>query len=295
MDSRYSGLKIAAIVGLTLMMTGCMGCTRVSPGMVGLKSTYAGSGRGLEGLSVGPAWIFYWPPTESVFEYPTSAKTAVWTKSATEGNPVNEEVTFTNKDSMQISVDVSLGYQVLPEKAAAFYLKFRSDDLDTFTNGIMRNWAREKFDGAAGKYSIDQIMGDNTAFLKEVREALQKELDPIGISLIQFGLIGAPRPPQGVTNSINAKIQATQLAQQKQNELVQAQADAAKEVAKADGDAKATLARAEAQAKANRLLSESITATLVNYRMLDKWNGVLPQVQGGGSGFMIQLPQKAAQ
>lgn len=280
-----------AVAALSVSLTGCGGCSRISPGYVGIKSTVAGTGRGLSDAAVGPAWVFYNPFTESVFEYPTSAQTVVWTKNTAEGKPVNEEITFTNKDRMTISADISLGYQVQPAKAAAFYLKFRSDDLDTFTNGIMRNWAREKFDSVAGRYDINQIMGDNAQFLSEVRTDLQKELDPIGITLIQFGFIGAPRPPEVVTQSINAAIQATQIAQQKQNELVQAQADAAKEVARADGDARATLARAEAQAKANKMLSDSITPTLINYRMLDKWNGVLPQVQAGGGGIMLSLPK----
>lgn len=280
-----------AIVALSCMMSGCMGCGRVSPGMVGIKSTVVGSGRGLQDVAVGPAWVFYNPFTETVFEYPTSAQTVVWTQNTAEGKPVNEEITFTNKDRMQIAADISLGYQVQADKAAAFYLKFRSDDLDTFTNGIMRNWAREKFDSAAGRYGINEIMGDNAKFLSEVRTDLQTELTPVGITLIQFGFIGAPRPPKVVTDSINLAIQATQIAQQKQNELVQSQADAAKEVARAEGDAKATITRAQAQAQANKLLSESITPTLVNYRMLDKWNGVLPQVQSG-PGMMIQLPSQ---
>jgi regulator of protease activity HflC (stomatin/prohibitin superfamily) len=154
----------------------------------------------------------------------------------------------------------------------------------------MRNWAREKFDNVAGRYGINDIMGDNAKFLSEVRIELQKELEPIGVDLIQFGFIGAPRPPQAVMDSINLSVQATQIAQQKQNELVQSQADAAKEVAKAEGDAKAVIVNAEAQAKANTLLSNSITPTLVNYRMLDKWNGVMPQVQAGNGGIMLQLP-----
>ena len=58
----------------------------------------------------------------------------------------------------------------------------------------------------------------------------------------QFGFIGSPRPPSSVIDAINAKVQAQQIAVQKQNELVQAQADAAKLVAAADGQAKAQVA-----------------------------------------------------
>lgn len=285
-------LKLLAVVSLSLLMTGCMGCTRVSPGMAGIKSTVLGSDRGLADVALGPAWVFYNPFTESIFEYPTSAKTAVWSRSVDEGKAANEEITFTNQDRMQIAADISLAYQVKPEKIPAFYLKFRSDDLRSFTDGIMRNWAREKFDSVAGRYNINQIMGDNAKFLADVRTELQKELTPIGVDLIQFGFIGAPRPPATVQVTINNAVEATQIAQRKQNELIQAQADAAKEVAKAEGDAKAVTVNAEAQAKANHILSESITPTLVNYRMLDKWDGHLPQVQSGQGGIMLQLPQK---
>lgn len=273
-----------------ICLSGCAGCTRVSAGYVGIKSTVVGTGQGLSEASVGPAWVFYNAFTESVFEYPTFVKTVVWTQNTTEGKPLNEEITFTNKDRMQIAADISLAYQLQPDKAATFYLKFRSDNMDTFTNGIMRNWAREKFDDAAGKYDINQIMGDNAQFLTDVRTSLQVVLDPIGVKLIQFGFIGAPRPPAGVGDSINLAVKATQIAQQKQNEIIQAQADAQKEVAKAQGDAQATLTNAEAQAKANKMLSDSLSPVLVQYRMIDKWNGVMPTVQGGGPGLIMQLP-----
>src|SRR5579871_365311 len=102
--------QLWAIPVLCVGLTGCGGCSRVSPGYVGIKSTVVGSGRGLQDVAVGPAWVFYNPTTESVFEYPTSAQTVVWTKNTAEGKPVNEEITFTNKDRMQISADISLGY-----------------------------------------------------------------------------------------------------------------------------------------------------------------------------------------
>lgn len=284
-----TNVNYAAIVTLCL---GLSGCTRISPGYVGIKSTSAGTGRGMQDVAVGPAWVFYNIITESVFEYPTSVQQVVWSANKSEGNPINEEISFTNADQMQINADISLAYSIMPDHAADFYIKFRSDNLTKFTMGYMRNVAREKFDNSAGKYHMDQIMGDNAIFLTEVRMELQDVLLPIGVKLEQFGFIGAPRPPAMVTEAISAKIHATQLAMQKQNELVQAEADAKKVVAQAEGDAKATLTRAEAQATANRKLAESITPSLIEYRKLEKWNGVLPTVQSGSGGIMLGLPAR---
>jgi regulator of protease activity HflC (stomatin/prohibitin superfamily) len=114
----------------------------------------------------------------------------------------------------------------------AFYAKFRADDLDSYTHGFLRNLAREKFDTAGGKYRIEQIMGDNAAFLKEVRAGLQADVAQYGISITQFGFIGAPRPPQAVIDSINAKATATQKALQIELELKQAEAEGRKRVAR---------------------------------------------------------------
>jgi len=286
--------RVWLIGALALAILAGTGCTRVQAGYVGLLSTYAGSGRGMSGVSVGPAWVPYNPFTESVFEYPTFSHTVQWTHDKSEGNPVNEEITFSTADSMQVAADVSLSYHIEADRAAAFYLKFRSDDLGIFTMGFMRNVTRDKFNELGGKYKVDTIMGDNGDFIATVRRAVQAELTPIGVVLDQFGIIGIPRPPQQVIDSINAKVKATQLAIQKQNELVQAQADAAKTVAEAQGEAESILAKAKAQAEANGKLSNSLTPAFVEYQKILKWNGELPQVSGGGSGIIVDLRHAAA-
>jgi regulator of protease activity HflC (stomatin/prohibitin superfamily) len=242
----------------------------------------AGDHKGVSDIPTTTGWTFYNPLGTSVYEYPTFMQSAVWTASKDEGHPSNEEITFTTVDQLQVGADISLAYQLNPAKVPAFYVKFRNDNLDQFTHGFLRNLAREKFDSVAGKYKIEQIMGDNGPFLKEVRDALQKDLDPIGVELQQFGFIGAPRPPQSVINAIQAKVQATQLAIQKQNEVAQAQADAAKHVAEAQGYADALAKRSEAEAEANLRIAKSLTPELVEWQKIQKWNGQLPQVAGGG-------------
>ena len=49
------------------------------------------------------------------------------------------------------------------------------------------------------------------------------------------------------------------------------------------------LKRAAAKARANELLARSISPTLVQYEMVKKWNGQMPQVSGAATP-MIQLP-----
>lgn len=273
------------LVGMLPALEGCIGCTHVEPSHVGIQIDSC-SGGGINPTPV-PTGYHTTGPCTNIVEYPTYVQNAVWTKNPNEGTPANEEITFTNADQMSISVDISLAYRLLPEKVPAFYYKFKTDDLKDFTYGFMHNLAREKFDTAGGKYTIAQIMGDNAVFLKEVRASLQHDLEPYGVVIEQFGFIGAPRPPQAVIDSINAKATATQKALQIELELKQSEATARKTVAQAEGEGKAAMIKADAQAYANQKLASSLSQILVQYRQIEKWNGVLPTVQGTGSSGML--------
>jgi len=282
---------VKRILALTVavMFLSLTACTRIPPGHVGIVVNQWGSEKGVSDYAPKTGQFVYNPITTSVFDYPTYMQNVVWTQSPHEGSPVDESITFTIKGNMAINVDVSLAYDLTPEKVPHFYVQFRNDDLEAFTDGFMRNVARDCFNELGGRFELDQIMGDNAVFVDAVKSELQKRVAEYGVNIKQFGIIGAPRPPAEVQAAITAKIGATQLAIQKQNELVQAQADAAKTVAKAEGEAKSILAVAQAQARANELLNNSLTDKLVQYKSVEKWDGKLPQITGGGTVPMINL------
>jgi regulator of protease activity HflC (stomatin/prohibitin superfamily) len=273
------------------------GCTRVNAGHAGIKINLAGSQRGVEDIPISTGWVFYSPISEEVFEYPTFVQTATWTKSLEEGNNWNEEISFNTRENMTVFADVSLSYQLVIKLIPAFYVKFRSDDLDTFTHGFLRNVARDVFNEVGGKYSIEDVLGaKNGELLAEVRKRVNSEVGDIGVELKQLGFIGAPRPPLGVTAAISEKVQATINAIKTENQLRQAEAEARKRVAEAEGAAKSKIAIATGEAEANRKLSASITPELLKWQRLAiereaiaKWNGQRPRVEGAGAGLLIQM------
>ncbi len=274
-------LSFVAAVITSLFLGACN--TWVEPGYVGIKVVATGSQRGVNDFPIQTGRVWYNPYNEDVLTYPTFMQNVVWTHNVNEGNPVNEEITFTNKDKFPIAVDVNLSYQIRGEKVPAFYIKFRNDDLKGFTYGYMHNLARDAFNEVGGKYGIDEIMGDNAKFLTEVKEHLKTQLEPIGVELGQFGIVGAPRPPAPVAAAITAGAEATAKATRIQNELAQTEAEAKKNITRAQGDATARLAQAEAEATANRKIADSISPTLVEYMKIQKWDGKLPTVSGGGT------------
>jgi regulator of protease activity HflC (stomatin/prohibitin superfamily) len=304
-------IKVLPAALLVFIAQGCAGCERVNAGHVGIKIQLAGTNRGVQDVPLVTGIVFYNPITEDVLEYPIFVQTAVWRKpeaTPAAGEP-NEELSFNDKDGVIMTADVSLSYQIAAPKVPAFYVKFRSDDLAGFTHGYLRNVARDQLNEVAGTYSVEALYGpQKEVFIRDVKARINRELAPVGVSIEQFGFIGAPRPPQNVINAVNAKIAATQLAMQVENELRTAEAEARKTVAVADGAAKANIARAEGEAKskvalaegeakANNLVASSITPQLLQWRhyqiterAVEKWNGARPMVEGGSAGILLQLP-----
>jgi regulator of protease activity HflC (stomatin/prohibitin superfamily) len=290
-----------AILSAAIFATGC--ATRIGPGNVGIKVDLAGSQRGVEDLPIRTGWVFYNPAGSKVVEYPTFVQTAKWTHDINEGRAINEELSFNTLQGLTVYGDVSLSYHLDPAKVPAFYVKFRSDDIDQFTHGFLRNVARDSMNRVSANYTVEEIMGEKKPEMEQrSREELQAQVKEIGVVIEQFGFIGSPRPPESVVSAINAAQQAKYIAQQKQNELLQSQADAAKLVAAAEGQAKAQIAIAQGEAESNRLRAASISPQIVEWqklavtdRWIARWNGSMPQVQAGGNipGLLLNVtPEK---
>ena len=277
----------AALIVLCMFLLNA--CTTISPGHVGIKVSKYGSERGVSDYTLQTGAVWFMPGVSSVFEYPTFVQTVKWTASKDEGSPLNEEFTFNSKDAAVITADISLSYQLEAAKVPHFYVKFRSDDMESFTNGYLHNVARDAFQESAVNYTALELYGDKKdAFLKAVRTRISEGVDSLGISITQFGLLGNLRLPPAITDAVNAKIAATQNAQRAQNEVIQAQAEAQKSVATAQG-----------QAQANALLTRSLSPELIQWRQLDiqqqaigRWDGKLPVYTAGGGIPLIQLPVK---
>ena len=298
-------LKLAAIGAIILLVLLVLSLfllriTRIEAGHVGVEINLAGKQRGASEIPVRTGWVVYSPLSTQIIEFPTFVQTVKWTKDTNEGHPINEEMGFNSKEGMEIFVDVSLSYAIEPAKVPDFYVKYRVGDMDQFTHGILRDVVRNSLNEVASTYVVEDIYGEKKAdFLKNVETQIEKKLSPVGVSVQQFGFIGAPRVPSVIATAITAKAQAIQQAERARNELATTQAEAAKKIAEAEGDAKSLVMRAQGEADANRIRQNSLTPQLLELRriensraLIDKWNGQLPTVESGqGSGMILQLPK----
>jgi regulator of protease activity HflC (stomatin/prohibitin superfamily) len=291
---------VVAVIAVLIFVTLIVRVTRIEPGYVGVEINLAGSQRGASEIPVRTGWVAYSPLKTQIIEFPTYVQTVKWTRDVSEGHPINEEMGFNSKEGMQISVDVSLSYAIDPTKVPDFYVKYRVADLERFTHGILRDIVRNSLNEVASTFTVEQIYGEQKAdFLKRVQTMIEQKVAPVGVSVQQFGFIGAPRVPDVIAAAITAKAQAIQQAERARNELATTQAEAAKKIAEAEGDAKSMVTRAQGEADANRIRQSSLTPQLLelrrieNYKeLIERWNGQLPTVESGqGGGMILQMPR----
>jgi regulator of protease activity HflC (stomatin/prohibitin superfamily) len=287
-------------IGLLIFFTMIVRVTRIEAGHVGVEINLAGSQRGASEIPIRTGWVLYSPLSTQIIEFPTYVQTVKWTRDVNEGHPIDEEMGFNSKEGMQIYVDVSLSYAIDPRKVPDFYVKYRASDLEMFTHGILRDIVRNSLNEVASTFTVEDIYGERkTEFLTKVQSLIEQKISPVGVSVQQFGFIGAPRVPDVIAAAITAKAQAIQQAERARNELATTQAEAAKKIAEAEGEAKSMVLRAQGEADANRIRQSSLTPQLLelrrienNHEMIEKWNGQLPTVQTGqGGGMILQLPR----
>lgn len=286
---------VRRLVMVFVVAIAATGCTYIPPGYAGMVVNSYGSQRGVADYTVTTGRVNYNPWSEDIISFPTFVQTGEWSQHV---NP--QTAIFCNdKDGLPVGFNLSFGYHIDQPKIPAFYVKYRSEDLGAFSKGYLRNEAQGALSTECPKYSAEQLFGAaKDAVLTSVRTTVNTRMEPEGIVLDQFSLIGQLILPQQISQSIERKVQSTQRAQEVENQLREATAQAAKRVADAKGEAESAIEKARGQAEANRMLTASLSQQLLEWRRLtiqeaatNKWNGGLPTTLLGDSIPFVQIPK----
>lgn len=280
-------LLILAVASAALLLSAC-GYTRIPAGHVGVEVDLYGTEKGTNIKELGTGGHWYNPMTTEIHQFPTFTQTHAW------DTPDNTAFMFDTVEGMKVGADLNLIYQVDPTKVSELFQKYRRG-LPEITEQYLAAAIRNSLVNRASNLPIETVYGrGKTDLLDRVEEDVRKQVEPFGIVIEQISWNGSLNLPENVTKSINAKIQATQMAQQRQNEVAQAQAEAEKAVEEARGVADSTLLRAQAEAEAIRIRGDALrnNPELVSLTIAEKWNGQFPEqlvVGSGDAGPILQL------
>lgn len=250
---------------------GC-GLTHVEAGNVGVEIDSC-SGGGVSAVPV-PLGYHFTGPCTSIEEFPTYQQTMTTVGA--------EAVQVTSSEGLPVNVETSLSFTVDAAKAPHIYEKFRQS-IENIQSVYFRRAEGEALQETFAKYTAQQLYSDKKEVARiEVQKLLTDKLKADGFVVTQF-TISKTTPPGEVIAAINAKVAMTQQAQQAEQAVKKAEAEGRQRVANAEADATATKMRADAEAYSNQKIASSLSAVLVEYKRVGKWDGKLPTFSGGGS------------
>lgn len=286
-------VSIILCVALGFGTFGC-GVQKIDQGYEGAKINVLGSDKG-EIEILGQGWNFYNSFKYDIIQNPTFVQEYVWTKSPEEGSETDESITFQSSNSLAFNADVGISFNMIPGKTGEIYKKYHKT-VKQLIDTNLRNTVRDAFNRMASMRDAENIYGfGKTKFIsdveKDVRDFWAEYLD-----IKKIYLIGKLEPPPQVMEAIAKKIEATQKAAQRRNEVEQSKAEADKAIEEARGvaeskkiaaDAKAyqILKEAEAEAKSIELVNKQLAKSpdYVEYVKAQRWDGKLPGFVGGNT------------
>jgi SPFH domain / Band 7 family len=155
---KWGLIGLGVIVGLLVLFNSVFKVTRSEAGYEGVEINLAGAQRGAQDIPVRTGWVFYSPLRTQIIEFPTFVQTVKWTRDLAEGHANNEEMSFNTKEGMNVYADVSLSYAIEPARVPDFYEKYRVNELEYFTHGILRDVVRNSLNEVASTFTVEDIL-----------------------------------------------------------------------------------------------------------------------------------------
>ncbi len=270
---KFIGSVIAVIVAFFALIWLFISMTTIPAGYVGVRvNLYADKGVQNEVVGTGRYFLGI---NERMYEFPTFNQL------------MNYETPFTfqTSDAMDVKARIGVEYNIEPEKAADVFATYRKG-IEEITEVNLRQYISDALINHGTTMDINELtQGGKTHLLDSVTKEIRDKLSPIGIRIIKLSWIDDLQYPEQVKESINAKIEATQRALLRENEVAQSKAEAQKLIEAAKGEAESVRLRAQAEADAIAIKAKALrdNPNVLQLNAIDKWDGKLPVYMTGGA------------
>jgi len=215
-----------------------------------------------------------------------------------------------SSDIQQVQVGLTVNFNVNKDTAMNLF----RDVGTNYVESVVLPRVKENTKVVMSHYTAESLVENRELLSGEVLALMKTDMSAYGITVTSVSIEDIDFT-DAFTSAVEAKQVATQekLAAQTEEEklTMQKEAEAAREIIAAEAQAErdkinananaevtrinadtaayAVLVEAQAQAEANELLAESLTDELVNYDVLTRWDGKLPEYFGGDALPVIDI------
>ena len=180
-------------------------------------------------------------------------------------------------DGQSVKVDATVLFKIDPKKAPVIWKTVGIDYVDK----LIRPFSRSQIRMVISRYTAPSIYSEKRQEAERIMtEEIAQMLKSKNIIIDKVLLRAVYFSPE-YSKAIEEKVIAEQKVKQ-----------AEFEVKEATQRAQAKIAEAKGLAEAQILQKASLTSEYLQLEAIKKWNGILPQVAGGGSLPFINIPLK---
>jgi regulator of protease activity HflC (stomatin/prohibitin superfamily) len=192
-----------------------------------------------------------------------------------------KEIDASSKEYQMVKMTGMMNFHIDPAYVNDLYQKVGLDFADKVIDPAFNDFVKE----VVPTYPIGEILPKREEIRKRAMTKLGDNLSRYHIIVDDIYFANIRFSPE-YEGAVEAKQVAQQQVETQKQVLAQREIEAQQKVATAKGEAESILVVAQGQAKANDALSRSISPILVQYKSIEKWNGILPQVSGGSIPFV---------
>jgi regulator of protease activity HflC (stomatin/prohibitin superfamily) len=192
-----------------------------------------------------------------------------------------KEIDAASKEYQMVKLTGMMNFHIDPSYVNDLYQKVGLDFANKVIDPAFNDFVKE----VVPIYQITEILPKREEVRKRAMTKLGDNLARYHIIVDDIYFANIRFSPE-YEKAIEAKQVAQQQVETQRQVLFQREIEAQQKVATAKGEAESILVVAQGQAKANEALARSISGILVEYKGIEKWNGVLPQVSGGAVPFI---------
>jgi regulator of protease activity HflC (stomatin/prohibitin superfamily) len=188
-----------------------------------------------------------------------------------------KEIDAASKEYQMVKLTGMMNFHIDPSYVNDLYQKVGLDFANKVIDPAFNDFVKE----VVPIYQITEILPKREDIRKRAMIKLGENLARYHIIVDDIYFANIRFSPE-YEKAVEAKQVAQQQVETQRQVLFQREIEAQQKVATAKGEAESISVVAQGQAKANEVLSRSISPILVQYKTIEKWNGILPQVSGGG-------------
>ena len=182
-----------------------------------------------------------------------------------------------SSDLQTVTTMLAINYRVDTAKSYSIYKNIGAD----YEAVLVVPAVNEVLKATTSQYTAEQSVTNRELISDGLVNGLNEKLNEIGLYITDVNIINFDFS-EAYINAIEEKQVAAQ-------QLLKAETEKQTKITNAEAEAEAIRIKAQAEADANKLISESLTNTVIEYLKIEKWNGVLPKVTGSSALIDIGL------